>query len=358
MDSKNVDNGVNEGSNKCGRQLPAGKEHAAIDVLKAHGVPLPSNGTKYSVEEAVENIMQFPKRSKERGAVIKAMVSKSCVSSKTILYNIIRNEERGMNKLSITQATSTQGTRNLGLGYQGSYARWNIRYTVSWYGSIVLSLIPVKITDTIDYCGERIPCLDHTTPQTIDLCLLIGNTDIATKSTGHIPIREDVTHSGSEKWQRLCREEKLPQLKMVCRAPRDYFRRLCKLYFDPNIFPPPKNKKEGHNSTVFGRLRNYIENSARNSGSPVICNGGSNPYEKRFRCAYWNRNPCPSCQKLKRKCSSCHEEEDGKHPYNTFSCTLTFVVKWDIAGYYIPLLSKPHQFHNNGCGWHCCPKRK
>jgi hypothetical protein len=225
MDSKNVDNGVNEGSNKCGRQLPAGKEHAAIDVLKAHGVPLPSNGTKYSVEEAVENIMQFPKRSKERGAVIKAMVSKSCVSSKTILYNIIRNEEIGMNKLSITQATSTQGTRILGLGYQGSYARWNIRYTVSWYGSIVLSLIPVKITDTIDYCGERIPCLDHTTPQTIDLCLLIGNTDIATKSTGHIPIREDVTHSGSEKWQRLCREEKLPQLKMVCRAPRDYFGR-------------------------------------------------------------------------------------------------------------------------------------
>ena len=154
--------------------------------------------------------MQFPTRLKERGAVIKAMVGKSFVSRRTTLYDIIQNEERGMNKSPITQAKSAQGTRNLGLGYQGTYAKWNIRHTVSQNGSIVLSLIPVRTTATIDYCGERIPYLDHTTPQTIDLCLFIGNTDIATKSTGHIPIREDVTQSGSEKWQRLCREEKLP----------------------------------------------------------------------------------------------------------------------------------------------------
>ena len=53
MDSKNVDDGINEGSKRCGQKIPAGKEHVATNVLKAYDVTLPLNGTKYSVEEAL-----------------------------------------------------------------------------------------------------------------------------------------------------------------------------------------------------------------------------------------------------------------------------------------------------------------
>ena len=158
--------------------MPPGKEHAAINVLKAHGVPLPSNGIKYNLEEAVENIMQFPKWWKERGIVIEAMVSKSCVLSKTISYDIIQNKERRMNKSSIT-----------GLGYQGSYVRFDIQRNVSWKGSIVLSLIPVRFTGTIGYWGGSLSPRRIQYPQTIDPCLLIGNTDLAKISTDLFKMR-------------------------------------------------------------------------------------------------------------------------------------------------------------------------
>ena len=114
--------------------------------------------------------------------------------------------------------------------------------------------------------------------------------------------------------------------------------RLCKLSFDPNVYPPPKNMKEGHNSGVFNKLRNYIENSARDDGSLVICNGGSNPHKKRFRCGHWHHNTCPSFKKLRQKCSLYHEEDGGENPYNYSSCTFSFVLKWDETGYYTPSL--------------------
>ena len=107
-----------------------------------------------------------------KGAVIKAMMSKSCVLSRTKLYDIIQDEERGMNESSITQEKTTQGTTSLGFGYQGTDVRPKIRHNVLWKGSIVLSLIPVSFIDTIGYCD-----LDRITPHTIDLCLIIGNTD-------------------------------------------------------------------------------------------------------------------------------------------------------------------------------------
>ena len=51
-----------------------------------------------------------------------------------------------------------------------------------------------------------------------------------------------------------------------------------------------------------------------------------------------------------------YEKEDHQnwHPYNMYSCTFTFVIRWDAYGYYIPLLENPNQDSNLGCAWHCC----
>ena len=116
----------------------------SFSAFKWHKVQCRGGGRKYhAISKTVER----------QGAVVEAMVSQSCVSSRTTLYDIIQNEEWGMDESSITHAKSTQGTTLVWLGYQGSYVRYNIRHSVLWKGSIVLSLIPVRFTDTIWYCG-------------------------------------------------------------------------------------------------------------------------------------------------------------------------------------------------------------
>ena len=224
----------------------------------------------------------------------------------------------------------------LGLGYEGDYVRQGIRDKVSWKGSIVLGVSP---TSTVYYDPGSMLC-----SCTIDICSIIGNTDIAAKidPAMHNDANVNINYSRSKKWKQLCKKENLPPLKWDKRKIEDSEKmreRITKLYFDRRTFPPPKNGLD--DNIVFGHLRNYIELSAKRCGSPVVCNGnGHHSNERRFRCRRWYRR---RNQQLKER-----------RVYNKVSCTFTFSVKWGRFGYYIPLLENRDQWYNYGCGWHCC----
>lgn len=329
--------------------------------LSDFGVPLPSSGGRYGLDEAVEIIMNFPYRSAERGTVIGMMVDKGLISaSKTTIYEQTKMAQCATNA-QITQIRAKKRDASLlGLGYEGDYVRPNIRHKVLWKGNIFLM---------VEESGAY-----HRNLQAIDICVLIGNTDLATTDftvpplPAHIepgsPLHEaflaanpkyrndaeDITHSSSEHWQQLCKKGKLKPLKKDFKRRHKSFwaaanQRVRKLYFERAMYPPPSNLEEC-DSFVFGHLKNYIERSAESCGSPVVCTSGNYPNEKRFKC-----------------------RQKG--------CTFSFLVCWDTRGYHILLndkvvptqtsrgqrlgknqiqSTKDDQFENYGCGWHSCKR--
>ena len=166
----------------------------ALNALMALGVPPPSNGTKYGKEEAVKNILRFPKQSKERGAVTKAILSFGCESGKTSVYNLLKHSvPSGKGRTHApTQTEPTQDISTLGDGYEGYFVRWSIRHNVSWRGKIALSLIPVKFGDyTVENYkinpGHLKRRIEEMSPQSIDICSILGNTDLATVMNESLP---------------------------------------------------------------------------------------------------------------------------------------------------------------------------
>ena len=314
-----------------------GGREAAKTAFKALGVPLPSHGCKYEMEEAVEIILKFPYRSRQRGAVINLMANGGYIAGRrSTLCKFVRKAENARNKMNVQQTTAKDKASLLGLGYEGDYVRRGIRGNVSRKGSIVLHVFP---TSSIHYNPRSI-----ISSATIDICSLIGNTDIAAKIDPAMQNDSNVNinYSVSKAWKQLCKKESLLPLKWD-RSKIDESERLgeriTKLYFDPVTYPPPKYELECDN-IVFGHLKNYIELSAKRCGSPVVCNGnGHHPNERRFRCRRWYRR---------------RNQQNKDRVYNKVSCTFTFSVKWNHFGYYIPLIENRHQWHNYGCGWHCC----
>ena len=74
-------------------------------------------------------------------------------------------------------------------------------------------------------------------------------------------------------------------------------------------------------------------------GSPVVCVGSSNKTEKLF------------------KCKASHRYKGDKKA-NFWLCPFKFTVKLDIYGYYIPLITYPCRWKNNGFAWHNCKNNK
>ena len=106
---------------------------------------------------------------------------------------------------------------------------------------------------------------------------------------------------------------------------------VCRLYFDPKKYPRPRGGAE----KSFNELRDRIRRQSKQSGSPVICNGGGER-KRRFVC--------------------CHNQRsNGKGAEaKTTKCKFQFEVQWDDSGYYIQILSRRnrHSDHSSGCPWH------
>ena len=108
-----------------------------------------------------------------------------------------------------------------------------------------------------------------------------------------------------------------PKLVYIC----DHIRKnkYDRFYFSPVQFPTPNDLTGAGTGDVFKSLKSYIEYASEKGGSPVVCSSYK-PGCKKFVC---------------------------KHSKN---CKFSFLVKWDVYGYYIHL-------HNGisgyiGCEYH------
>ncbi|KAL9178450.1 hypothetical protein ACHAXT_003780 [Thalassiosira profunda] len=292
----------------------------ASATLTALDVPPPSNGGQYTVGEAVGHILQFPKRSKGRAAVINAMVDGGYLPcGRTWLYDLIGRASRTRAPREDRAPPAAVDRESLGEGYVGEYVKWDKRDRIRWKGSgIVLPLIPVNF-HTFDRCithnysptrhGKwhtfEDPCflgwndcsnrsqdefreyLRTTPPQAIDICSILGNSDIVMKlnrgetyppspspsgyvhSTAIVPVQDP----GCYKWYENFREVAEAN-NMMDRLVYDWEKaggdfRIARLYFDPAMYPPPRNADGSCDTAVFGRLRNCIEAAAERGTSPV-----------------------------------------------------------------------------------------
>ena len=349
--------------------LPTDRKLWTLQIL---GVPLPSHGETYDVEEAVKYIQKFPKRSQERGAVIELMLEGGYLQVKrTLLYKLLRRSENSNEKPPSESVTKKQ---HIGLGYEGDFVRPGIRQCIAWKGKIVLSVIPVTFCQRDSAwpgCGHR-PCgqstrmfhfdlqehLRNTSPQFIDICSLVGNSDMYSRVGSASTLEHSISlptdipqcmhmqdprmYPECHPFSRVCKRRGETRMTLILNR-RKYMghteKRVSKLYFDPAKYPPPSNPV-AFDSIVFGHLRNYIENAAENYGSPVNCNGGKSN-DRLFRCRFWPRGET----KERWSCNHSH------------GCTLSFRVSWDEFGYFIDLNRNEWDTHNNGCGWHSCLTR-
>ena len=175
----------------------------------------------------------------------------------------------------------------------GKKARLNIYNKRGREGHIRLFLIPICFSDAVKYR----PVLSNR-PQLIDICLYIG--------------------WGDNTWRMTTEEQE---------------ERVCKLYFDPLMYPAPHDLSKGGDTATFNNLKGYIRSSASIDKSPVSCIGGNQKYHaKEFGCTKYFKN---SKGKWKR-------------------CPFSFQVRWDHQGYFIHLLPKTHWYRNCGLSWHCC----
>ena len=92
-----------------------------------------------------------------------------------------------------------------------------------------------------------------------------------------------------------------------------------RFYFSPIQFPTPNDLMLAGTGDVFESLKSYIEYASEKGGSPVVC-----------------RSYKPGCKKF-----VC------KHSKN---CKFSFLVKWDMIGYYIHLYN--YDFGYIGCEIH------
>jgi hypothetical protein len=355
---------------------PPGLPERKLWTLDILGVPLPSHGETYDVEEAIKHIRKFPKRSQERGAVIELMLEGGYLRVKrTLLYKLLRRSENSKETPPSELITKEQ---QIGLSYEGDFVRPSIRDLVKWKGRIVLSVIPVTYHQ-YDNAWPGDGCLDmfrfnlqdylkNTSTQFIDICSLVGNSDMysrvqlgsePTEPLGSGPTEHTISSSYcpagipksilrqdyreypiNHNFARVCRSRGISRMTLILDRRKDGYwpekKRVTKLYFDPGKYPPPNNANGTCDSIVFGHLRNYIENAAENYGSPVNCICSKTNY-RLFRCRYWPRGKMMRFPSRSRS-----------------SCTFFFRVSWDEFGYFIDLNGKEHWLHNNGCGWHSC----
>ena len=334
------------GAAVTGRTTNNDDDGTIFDVSLA--VPPPLNGIVYEKKEAIANIRHFPKFTKFRSEAINFMLREGYIASnRTEAYDIVKQAESEEHQQlqSPNSCPDVVDMADLGLGYDGYFIPKSCRDNVEWRGKIILSLRPVTHEMSIgrtpapEYAASTV---NKTSPILIDICQILGNSDVM-ETNYPVQLREEENFSPWPRYENVCQRYGIKPMKYRSSGGMIGDRnRIARLYFSPSDYPPPKS--EGAKGLVFATLKEYIEQQSKLCGSPVVCNGGKNANERRFKCQKWQRRSRDINQR----------EQEERRPYAEYSCSLTFVVKWDNAGFYIPLLKSPGCMHNNGCGWHCC----
>lgn len=287
----------------------------------------PLNGSMYTKEQCLEIIATATvKRSKERRQLIRFLGERNLVPNETALYKLLQRNEKGLsigdsnwgieytgqNDLQPTDMivwksrnipeplpSSQLSKKKIDIGDhvlpQGEKVRLDIMYEDGWKAHIRLMVIPLRFRDLATVTRAL-----FYPPELIDICSYIG-------VGGYGGINRGV-------------------------SPHD---RLCRLYFDPRVFPAPHDlEKGGDKNGTFGKLKTYIRQVAEEAQSPVFSNGGSpgKYHSKVFHCPQKFHNI------------------DGKKK----QCPFCFQVRWDEYGYYIYLHRTLYYIHNCGSPWHCC----
>ena len=334
-------------------------------------VPL-KKGETYTTQEIVDHIKILPKRSKERAAAISTVIeSGNAKIGRTKIYKCLNEGERDAawvaDAETIAKSKEPTDIMNLGIQYEGSHIGVGLlNKDLKWRGSIVLNLCQVRFRDNLaeyrreyklvgskSYVEQGVdPSLHHIVKRVlgsdnegllpIDICQLLGNSDIVQK----IPegaTSEDLDEmwlsTDASAFDELRKRYNLPRLHWFTERFSIRELRIGKLYFSEREYPSPsKVKSEQGSKIIWNRLKSYIEYMANLGGSPVVCTGGSSKCEKRF------------------KCKASYRKRKGKG--ESKPCIFNFTVKWDEHGYYIHLLSGSRRYCNNGCAWHSCAKKK
>jgi hypothetical protein len=225
---------------------------------------------------------------------------------------------------------------DIGLGYVGYFIPERHREKIDRRGEIVLSVFPVNSHDIQRDSAAVV--LKNSSSVLIDICELLGNSDLLDVTVADDLGGTVVNHNYSFWYTAVRARYHIPLMKYRCteelkqiRADRD---RIDRLYFCPKMFPPPCCVGDLTGSG-FDRLKGYIKRSASLGGSSVCCNGVNAQGGKKFRCA-----------------NSLRRSREKGASKDVCKCPLSFTVKWDSVGYYIPLLRCCGSRYNNGCGWH------
>ena len=264
----------------------------------------------------------------------------------------------------------------LGLGYEGYHIEDNLKSkNLKWRKSIVLQLTPLRfcvknqrklllsppfasfdaqnyvmetagITERHHIMKNLLPeVIDSGIPVPIDICQLLGNSDLAKKMTNETSSEtsETVFESGINlsDFSNLRKKYDLQKLHFPTNSFQFDQLRITGLYFCRTEYPasPNNDNSKEAKKIIWSRLKNYIEYMANLGGSPVVCVGGSNKIEKLFKCKAAYRYK-------------------GDKKANCRLCPFKFTVKLDDYGYYIPLIAYPRRWKNNGCAWHNCKSTK
>lgn len=306
-------------------------------------IPRPAKGCIYTDGEQWNIIKKYPKGSPERREAIRLMTQEHYVKSESTLYRHLKKSEDNERDKMIQQLppSTLYDASTLGLGYKGDYIRRNVRDVVTGKSNMYLTVIPVSFAESKD-----MDSLDMSRPKYIDICKVIGNSDRVEPCSPHdyYCIQGETSNAPYQlHFTQLCHEKRILPLKWVKLLDEEKQHRISKLYFPPSIFPPPTSHNTIEHKAVLGHLQNYIKRSAEYLKSPLVCSGGNAHTQTTFRCKHmYKRRMQPE------------SEKKNWHPYNMYSCTFTFVIRWDKYGYYIPLLENPDQDSNLGCAWHCC----
>jgi len=290
--------------------------------------PLPSNGCTFTDEELFNIIKQYPKRSNERGEMMRKLEKNDDRSKSTLYQRVSICERERLEELSniLKKYPKRSTQREIGLGYPLEYVQYNIRHTIKRKDHIRMLVIPVSFAES-----KHMETLDNSHLRYIDVCYLIGNSDVVSRTN---PFEEGNCQDLHE-FHQIYNENtgsilpvrglrRLSPLKFDSDKDNRPEERITKLYFSPTKFPPPNHYIQHKNNC--GHLRNYIKDCAAVDGSPVVCVGGDE-HEKRFRCKAWSRRKgIPLSEKLEtyRPISEMLEVPSTKRQYSLYSCTFNY----------------------------------
>ena len=265
--------------------------------------PEPANGYSYSEREQLDIIKKYPKRSPERGEMMRMMVNNN-TKSRATLYRRLKEYEKKDYDNVLLQLKKLPKKMNLyealpqliGLGYEGDYIRPDIRHIVNWRGHICLLLIPISfaasehMNDALDKNIQPLSSVGfYSKPYYIDIVSLIGNSDLVCKSgLGQSENIQDPNDEEDEHFKKFCQKKRVLPLKWKVDTHPPYFlpglyrcglesnmdARICKLYFPPSVFPPP-SISDTQQSMILCALQKYIQEEAAVGHSPVICVGSN-----------------------------------------------------------------------------------